>query len=274
MQKLLDWFHVKPEGEDADALTVWHRLTLDQQRAAHEQFARGFEAYLFTGKAPSIELQGIFQRFRAWLVSVYRSLKALDVELSDDVRGVMDRMLATADQIETAEAAAAMGMLFKTPEEAAQFGIDWKAYHAQGLQASQDAVTALEARSLADMQWLTGARGRELKKAQKAAEDAFAQNQPNVEAKALKLHSENPAKAVEMLTKYTGEMAQSTMEAWGDLAKFLIVKHNDMVVKPTEEDGTFKRTETSYGASPVRPGYPEHFNRRVVKETGDRYLIK
>ena len=114
----------------------------------------------------------------------------------------------------------------------------------------------------------------DLKKAQKAAEDAFAQNQPNVEAKALKLHSENHAKAVEMLTKYTGEMAQSTMEAWGNLAKFLIVKHNDMVVKPTEEDGTFKRTETSYGASPVRPGYPEHFNRRVVKETGDRYLIK
>ena len=114
----------------------------------------------------------------------------------------------------------------------------------------------------------------DLKKAQKAAEDAFAQNQPNVEAKALKLHSENPTKAVEMLTKYTGEMAQSTMEAWGNLAKFLIVKHNDMVVKPTEEDGTFKRTETSYGASPVRPGYPEHFNRRVVKETGDRYLIK
>jgi hypothetical protein len=77
-----------------------------------------------------------------------------------------------------------------------------------------------------------------------------------------------------MLTKYTAEMAQSTMEAWGDLAKFLIVKHNDMVVKPTNEDGTFKRTETGYGASPVRPGYPEHFNRRVVKETGDRYLIK
>ena len=114
----------------------------------------------------------------------------------------------------------------------------------------------------------------DLKKAQKTAEDAFESNQPNVETKALKLHSENPAKAVEMLTKYTGEMAQSTMEAWGNLAKFLIVKHNDMVVKPTEEDGTFKRTETSYGASPVRPGYPEHFNRRVVKETGDRYLIK
>ncbi len=117
----------------------------------------------------------------------------------------------------------------------------------------------------------------DLKKVQKAAEDAFAANQPDVETKALKLHSENPAKAVAMLTRYTAEMAESTMKAWGDLAKFLIVKHNDLVVKPTEDNGilgTFKRTETGLGASPIRPGYPEDFNRRVVKETGDRYLMK
>ena len=114
----------------------------------------------------------------------------------------------------------------------------------------------------------------DLKKAQKEAEDAFERNQPTVEAKAMELYKDNPPKAVAMLTKYTAEMAQSTMEAWGNLAKFLIVKHNDMVVKPTNEDGTFKRTETGYGASPVRPGYPEDFNRRVVKETGDRYLMK
>ena len=113
-----------------------------------------------------------------------------------------------------------------------------------------------------------------MKKVQKETEDAFEQNQPSVEAKALKLHEEEPAKAVAMLTQYTGEMAMSTMKAWGNLAKFLIVKHNDLVMKTTEEDGTFKRTETGLGASPIRPGYPEHFNRRVVKETGDRYLIK
>ena len=114
----------------------------------------------------------------------------------------------------------------------------------------------------------------DLKKVQKAAEDAFEQNQPSIELKASRLHAEHPDKAVALLTRYTAEMAESTMEAWGNLAKHLIVKHNDLVVKPTEEDGTFKRTETGYGASPIRPGYPEHFNRRVVKETGDRYLIK
>ena len=113
----------------------------------------------------------------------------------------------------------------------------------------------------------------DLKKVQQGCEDAFAQNQAAVEAKAMELYNDNPPKAVAMLTKYTDEAAMSTMKAWGDLAKFLIVKHNDMVVKP-EENGVFKRIETGEAVSPVRPGYPEHFNRRVVNETGDRYLMK
>lgn len=113
----------------------------------------------------------------------------------------------------------------------------------------------------------------DLKKAQKDAEDTFAQSQSDVEAKAMELYNDNPPKAVAMLTKYTDETAMSTMAAWGNLAKFLIVKHNDMVIKP-EENGVFKRTETGEGVSPVRTGYPEHFNRRIAKETGDRYLMK
>ena len=113
----------------------------------------------------------------------------------------------------------------------------------------------------------------DLKKAQKDAEDTFAQSQSDVEAKAMELYNDNPPTAVAMLTEYTNQMAMATMRAWGHLAKFLIVKHNDMVVKP-EENGVFKRTETGEGVSPVRTGYPEHFNRRIAKETGDRYLMK
>lgn len=70
--------------------------------AQHEQFARAFEAYLREGKAPSLELQGAFGRFKAWLMRLYRSVRDLDVELSDDVRGVMERMMATDAQIEEA----------------------------------------------------------------------------------------------------------------------------------------------------------------------------
>lgn len=55
-------------------LADWNLLTLDQQREGHEKFARGFEAYLFTGKAPNLELRNVFRRFRDWLVSIYKDL--------------------------------------------------------------------------------------------------------------------------------------------------------------------------------------------------------
>lgn len=67
--------------------------------AQHEQFARGFEAYLREGKAPSADLVQVFHKFRKWLVSIYKDIKGLNVEINDEVRDVFDRMLATDEQI-------------------------------------------------------------------------------------------------------------------------------------------------------------------------------
>lgn len=73
--------------------------------AQHEKFAEGFEKYLAEGRAPSEGLQTAFATFKKWLVSIYRSLKNIypDVPLTDEVRGVMDRMLATDDEISRAQ---------------------------------------------------------------------------------------------------------------------------------------------------------------------------
>ncbi len=69
-------------------------------RSAQEYFARGFERYLAEGKAPSKELLSVFRRFKKWLCEIYRSLTELDVELSDKIRGVYDRMLAAEEAVE------------------------------------------------------------------------------------------------------------------------------------------------------------------------------
>jgi hypothetical protein len=61
---------------------------------AHEKFARGFEQYIAEGKAPSEGLKAVFEQFKQWLMQIYHSLTDFDVNLSDDVRAVMDRMLA------------------------------------------------------------------------------------------------------------------------------------------------------------------------------------
>lgn len=110
----------------------------------HEQFARGFEAYLMEGKAPSQELSGAFASFRSWLIAIYNSIKNLGVQLTPEVKAVMDRMLATKEQIDAAQKAAGGDMLFKS---AAEMGVDEASYQALA-QLHEQARTEAQSRLL------------------------------------------------------------------------------------------------------------------------------
>jgi len=161
MADLLKWFGV------AD-LNEWYTLPTEEKRTYHEQFARGFEAYLFEGKSPNPELNGIFARFRAWLVNVYKQLTALNVELNDDVRGVMDRMIATEEQIKDAEQRRGFDPLFTDRPEGVT-DEEWADYQNLMIEAPQEAIDSLQSRSLRDMQWLNNARSGALKRLQTEA---------------------------------------------------------------------------------------------------------
>lgn len=162
MQTLLDWFGVSD-------LNAWHAMTLEEKRAHHEQFARGFESYLHTGEAPSLQLQTLFARFRAWLASVYRNIKGTNVELSPEVRAVLDRMLATDTRIDEAKRARDMAPLFTSPEAAAAHGVDWKQYQALGQEATGQAVATMEARSMRDMAYTSKLREETIKRLNREA---------------------------------------------------------------------------------------------------------
>lgn len=71
-----------------------------EERWMQERFARGFEWYIAEGKAPTQALQSAFRKFKSWLVSIYRDLTNLGKEPPEDVKRVMERMLATDDEIE------------------------------------------------------------------------------------------------------------------------------------------------------------------------------
>lgn len=162
MDATLKWLGVKDLAE-------WNAHDLEWQRDKHEQFARGFEAYLFEGKSPSVEMRGVFQRFRAWLLNVYRQMRALDVELNPEVRGVFDRMLATSDQIKETELARSFEPMFSEARAAGMNKDEWQQYQEMGVQATQDALTNLESRSMRDMKWLSNARSRAMKDLQREA---------------------------------------------------------------------------------------------------------
>ena len=97
--------------------------------------------------------------------------------------------------------------------------------------------------------------------------------QQAVERKAIRLLAEsNDGSGVEYLTQYSVDKAQDMLERWRNLATYLIVKYNDMAVKP-EKNGKFQRTPEGLGADVVRPGYSEKVARELIKQTGDRYAM-
>lgn len=110
VQTLMDWFGVKD-------LEEWRSLSIDEQRAAHEQFARGFEQYLREGEAPSSALEKVFKAFKDWLTKIYRSSEELQVEISPEVRAVYDRLFATDEQIRAKREAKAPAFDFDMKSE-------------------------------------------------------------------------------------------------------------------------------------------------------------
>jgi len=120
-------------------------------REHHEQFARAFEAYLLDGKAPALTLRAAFARFRAWLLGIYRSLRGLNVTLSDQVRQVFDRLLAGEDAIAEAQAEG-VRPLFATAEQAGMTEREFGLYRGQLERAHDAAREALDRRLMAEVQ--------------------------------------------------------------------------------------------------------------------------
>lgn len=106
-QGMLDDFRTINEylGRDPEDTSEY---TVEQQ----ETWARSFEAYIMEGKAPSIALRSAFERFKAWLTRIYRQVVNLQVELSPEIRDVMDRMLATEEEIALVKAEQEISPLF------------------------------------------------------------------------------------------------------------------------------------------------------------------
>lgn len=86
--------------------------------APDEKMARGFEAYIMEGKAPSAELRGAFARMRAWMLRVYQAVESLGVELTPEVRSVFGRMVASDEAIAQAEQEQGMGRVAETMRQA------------------------------------------------------------------------------------------------------------------------------------------------------------
>lgn len=112
-----------------------------------------------------------------------------------------------------------------------------------------------------------------LKEVRDSLDNSYFAAQAGVEKKAQELYAQNPQAAVKYLNDYSVEKAQQMLARWNQLFEFMVVKYNDMIIKPTDKNGTFEKTPYGLGATPVRPGYPEKFAKQLVKQSGDKFLV-
>ena len=103
-------------------------------------------------------------------------------------------------------------------------------------------------------------------------QDKYLSQQADLEARAQALCGEHLPDVRELLTSHGEACAAEMLARWKKLGEYLIVKHNDLAVKP-ETNGEFDRTADGLGAPPLREGYNENYRRIFVNETGDRYLV-
>ena len=165
---LLKWHGI--DGDITEQLNRWHSLSREEIRAHHERTAESFERYLLEGKAPSLELQSYFSKFRAWMLSVYSSVKNLLAnnpqagELNPEVRGVFDRMLASNEEIALAQQARGMMAMFDDASAANMQPAEFAAYQALGKEATNSAIEQMQAKGLKDMAWLHRTKSKAIKR--------------------------------------------------------------------------------------------------------------
>ena len=109
----------------------------------------------------------------------------------------------------------------------------------------------------------------DLKQVRDSLESSYFFEQKGIEQIA---QTKEGADRVSFLTKYTCMQADKMIARWRQLATFLIVRHNDMAVRPVDEKGNFKRNKYGLGERVQRPGYPEAYRKELINRTGDKLL--
>ena len=106
----------------------------------------------------------------------------------------------------------------------------------------------------------------EIRKMQEKLEPAYIEAVKEIDSKALTLHKTNPQAAVKILTDYSCKTGNDLAREWKTFYGYLFTRFMDGNIKTKVPGQMNPKVE--------QPGYGEEWNRRVVKETGDKLKVK
>ena len=155
-------------------LETWKTFDLDKKREYHESFAYNFELYLSEGKIPSPDKKiiSMFRKFSRFIKDVYKDVSTRLNELykretgkdlpilTNDVRNVMDRMLATDEQIVQANLIYDLKAMFQTQEQSGMNNAEWAEYTAALQEAEDESLEIMTQQSMRQVRWLNNKRDK------------------------------------------------------------------------------------------------------------------
>lgn len=112
----------------------------------------------------------------------------------------------------------------------------------------------------------------DIQKVQNELETSYQEQVKEIDSQAVDMiNNGGEMEAIAFLTDFAVKSAANTVYRWKQLDNYLLVKYLDSNVKQ-EENGEFKRNGHGYPAKPKQPGYPDSWKKRVIEETGDKFI--
>ena len=180
-------FNVLLDFWGVEDLETWSKFSIEEKKQYHEAFALNFEIYLHEGKVPNKDsrMRRIYRDFARFLGEVYENIKyELNTQykrlfgrdlpvLTDEVKSVMDRMLATDQEILLANDIYGMKAMFLTKEQSGMTDAEWTDYQARLQEAFDESKEILNQKSMAQLAWLDNARSKYMAKLQRKQKKTY-----------------------------------------------------------------------------------------------------
>ena len=107
----------------------------------------------------------------------------------------------------------------------------------------------------------------EIAEKQAAYEQGWVDGIAKVDERAAKLYQEDPAKAVDYLTRFSSKEAEKLTADWREFYKYLFVKYMDFNIKEAQST---PKSYKYYAPKVQQPKYSEEYYRAIIEQTGDK----
>lgn len=110
----------------------------------------------------------------------------------------------------------------------------------------------------------------EIAEKQAAYEQGWVDGIAKVDERATELYQEDPAKAVEYLTRFSSKEAEKLTADWREFYKYLFVKYMDFNIKEAQPT---PKSYKYYAPKVQQPKYSEEYYRAIIEQTGDKLKV-